>query len=126
MNVTNGPTIWAGDGSPRVGPTSIPGYYDFNTLTYGITHGTHRTHTAHTQHIHSTYTAHTPHTHGTHIAHAHLRHHPQYPYSANPSLGFMPILGLRAGHIRIRRHAYTWTRCACMDALRMRPCSIVR
>ena len=69
MNVTNGPTIWAGDGSPRVGPTSIPGYYDFNTLTYGITHGTHRTHTAHTQHIHSTYTAHTQHTRRTHTAH---------------------------------------------------------
>eukprot|EP00040_Diaphanoeca_grandis_P013087 m.66162 g.66162 ORF g.66162 m.66162 type:complete len:824 (+) comp23656_c0_seq1:236-2707(+) len=39
MNVTNGPTIWTGDGSPRVGRTTIPGYYDFNTLSYGITHG---------------------------------------------------------------------------------------
>jgi hypothetical protein len=38
-NITNGPTIWAGDGSPRCGPTNIKNYYDFNTLTYGITHG---------------------------------------------------------------------------------------
>ena len=39
INVTNGPTIWTPDGSPRVGPTRIAGYYDFNTLNYGITHG---------------------------------------------------------------------------------------
>jgi dimethylglycine dehydrogenase len=38
INVTNGPTIWTGDSLPRCGSTRIPGYYDFNTLTYGITH----------------------------------------------------------------------------------------
>lgn len=32
----NGPTIWTGDSLPRCGRTAIPGYYDFNTLTYGI------------------------------------------------------------------------------------------
>jgi dimethylglycine dehydrogenase len=36
INCTNGPTIWTGDSMPRVGRTSIPGYYDFNSLTYGI------------------------------------------------------------------------------------------
>ena len=30
---TNGPTIWAGDAMPRCGPTHIPNYFDFNTLT---------------------------------------------------------------------------------------------
>jgi len=35
-SVVNGPTIWTGDGLPRVGRTAIPGYYDFNSLTYGI------------------------------------------------------------------------------------------
>lgn len=34
--VINGPTIWAPDSLPRIGLTSIPGYYDFNSLTYGI------------------------------------------------------------------------------------------
>lgn len=37
-SVVNGPTIWAPDSLPRCGRTSIPGYYDFNTLTYGIAH----------------------------------------------------------------------------------------
>ena len=36
INVTNGPTIWTGDSLPRCGPTPINGYYDFNSLTYGI------------------------------------------------------------------------------------------
>ena len=35
-SVVNGPTIWTGDGLPRIGRTKIPGYYDFNSLTYGI------------------------------------------------------------------------------------------
>mmetsp|Transcript_34570 Transcript_34570/g.75711 ORF Transcript_34570/g.75711 Transcript_34570/m.75711 type:complete len:866 (-) Transcript_34570:195-2792(-) len=39
INTTNGPTIWTGDSLARCGRTKIPGYYDFNTLTYGITHG---------------------------------------------------------------------------------------
>ena len=34
--VINGPTVWTGDSLPRVGLTSIPGWYDFNSLTYGI------------------------------------------------------------------------------------------
>ena len=34
--VINGPTIWTGDSLPRVGASSIPGWYDFNSLTYGI------------------------------------------------------------------------------------------
>lgn len=37
-SVVNGPTIWAPDALPRCGRTKIPGYYDFNTLTYGIAH----------------------------------------------------------------------------------------
>eukprot|EP00633_Aureoumbra_lagunensis_P005251 CAMPEP_0197317982 /NCGR_PEP_ID=MMETSP0891-20130614/49209_1 /TAXON_ID=44058 ORGANISM="Aureoumbra lagunensis, Strain CCMP1510" /NCGR_SAMPLE_ID=MMETSP0891 /ASSEMBLY_ACC=CAM_ASM_000534 /LENGTH=1265 /DNA_ID=CAMNT_0042808215 /DNA_START=89 /DNA_END=3887 /DNA_ORIENTATION=- len=37
-SVVNGPTIWAPDSLPRCGRTQIPGYYDFNTLTYGIAH----------------------------------------------------------------------------------------
>ncbi|KAJ8603772.1 hypothetical protein CTAYLR_000328 [Chrysophaeum taylorii] len=37
-SVVNGPTIWAPDSLPRCGRTRIPGYYDFNTLTYGIAH----------------------------------------------------------------------------------------
>ena len=37
-SVVNGPTIWAPDALPRCGRTEIPGYYDFNTLTYGIAH----------------------------------------------------------------------------------------
>eukprot|EP01063_Lacrimia_lanifica_P029277 TRINITY_DN442_c0_g2_i1.p1 TRINITY_DN442_c0_g2~~TRINITY_DN442_c0_g2_i1.p1 ORF type:complete len:1298 (+),score=497.22 TRINITY_DN442_c0_g2_i1:111-4004(+) len=37
-SVVNGPTIWTGDSLPRCGRTPIPGYYDFNTLTYGIAH----------------------------------------------------------------------------------------
>ncbi|GAB5357265.1 hypothetical protein AAMO2058_000359200 [Amorphochlora amoebiformis] len=36
QNVTNGPTIWKADSLARVGGTSIPGYYEFNSLTYGI------------------------------------------------------------------------------------------
>lgn len=35
-SVVNGPTIWAPDSLPRCGRTRVPGYYDFNTLTYGI------------------------------------------------------------------------------------------
>ena len=35
-SVVNGPTIWTGDGLPRIGRTKIPGYFDFNSLTYGI------------------------------------------------------------------------------------------
>eukprot|EP00656_Telonema_subtile_P026467 TRINITY_DN2843_c0_g1_i6.p1 TRINITY_DN2843_c0_g1~~TRINITY_DN2843_c0_g1_i6.p1 ORF type:complete len:487 (-),score=139.66 TRINITY_DN2843_c0_g1_i6:535-1995(-) len=38
-SVINGPTIWTGDSLPRCGRTSVPGYYDFNSLSYGITHG---------------------------------------------------------------------------------------
>eukprot|EP00457_Paulinella_chromatophora_P001617 gb/GEZN01001619.1/.p1 GENE.gb/GEZN01001619.1/~~gb/GEZN01001619.1/.p1 ORF type:complete len:889 (-),score=152.49 gb/GEZN01001619.1/:126-2792(-) len=35
--VINGPTIWTGDSLPRCGPSpSVPNYWDFNTLTYGI------------------------------------------------------------------------------------------
>ncbi|GBG33309.1 Dimethylglycine dehydrogenase, mitochondrial [Hondaea fermentalgiana] len=34
--VVNGPTIWTGDSLARVGRTQIPGWYDFNSLTYGI------------------------------------------------------------------------------------------
>lgn len=34
----NGPTIWCGDGNPRVGRTNLPGWYDMNSLTYGIAH----------------------------------------------------------------------------------------
>eukprot|EP00468_Gymnochlora_sp_CCMP2014_P000687 CAMPEP_0167740864 /NCGR_PEP_ID=MMETSP0110_2-20121227/532_1 /TAXON_ID=629695 /ORGANISM="Gymnochlora sp., Strain CCMP2014" /LENGTH=815 /DNA_ID=CAMNT_0007624841 /DNA_START=154 /DNA_END=2601 /DNA_ORIENTATION=- len=36
QNVTNGPTIWTGDSLARVGGTRIPGYFEFNSLTYGI------------------------------------------------------------------------------------------
>lgn len=35
-SVVNGPTIWQGDSLPRVGRTAIAGWYDFNSLTYGI------------------------------------------------------------------------------------------
>lgn len=35
-SVVNGPTIWCPDGLARVGRSSVPGYYDFNTQTYGI------------------------------------------------------------------------------------------
>lgn len=38
-SVVNGPTIWTGDSLPRCGRSKIPGYYDFNTLTYGIAQG---------------------------------------------------------------------------------------
>uniref|UniRef100_A0A7S2WIX2 Dimethylglycine dehydrogenase n=1 Tax=Mucochytrium quahogii TaxID=96639 RepID=A0A7S2WIX2_9STRA len=34
--IVNGPTIWTGDSLARVGRTKIPGWYDFNSLTYGI------------------------------------------------------------------------------------------
>lgn len=34
--VINGPTIWTGDSLPRVGMSQIQGWYDFNSLTYGI------------------------------------------------------------------------------------------
>lgn len=34
--VVNGPTIWTGDSLARAGKTQIPGWYDFNSLTYGI------------------------------------------------------------------------------------------
>jgi dimethylglycine dehydrogenase len=34
--IINGPTIWTGDSLPRVGMNKIKGYYDFNSLTYGI------------------------------------------------------------------------------------------
>lgn len=34
--IVNGPTIWLGDSLPRCGATKIPGYFDFNSLTYGI------------------------------------------------------------------------------------------
>ena len=34
--VVNGPTIWTGDSMPRVGRSGTPGWYDFNSLTYGI------------------------------------------------------------------------------------------
>ncbi|KAH8068906.1 oxidoreductase [Aureococcus anophagefferens] len=37
-SVVNGPTIWAPDALPRCGRTEVPGYFDFNTLTYGIAH----------------------------------------------------------------------------------------
>lgn len=32
----NGPTIWTGDSLARCGRTHVDGYFDFNTLTYGI------------------------------------------------------------------------------------------
>jgi hypothetical protein len=35
-SIVNGPTIWTGDSLARVGRTKIPGWYDFNSLTYGI------------------------------------------------------------------------------------------
>jgi glycine/D-amino acid oxidase-like deaminating enzyme/phenylpropionate dioxygenase-like ring-hydroxylating dioxygenase large terminal subunit/glycine cleavage system aminomethyltransferase T len=38
-SVVNGPTIWTGDSLPRCGRSSIPGWYDFNSLTYGIAQG---------------------------------------------------------------------------------------
>ena len=34
--VVNGPTIWTGDSLARCGRTRLPGYYDFNSLTYGV------------------------------------------------------------------------------------------
>jgi len=34
--IVNGPTIWTGDSLARCGRTAIPGWYDFNSLTYGI------------------------------------------------------------------------------------------
>ena len=34
--VVNGPTIWTGDSLARCGRTNVPGWYDFNSLTYGI------------------------------------------------------------------------------------------
>lgn len=37
-SVVNGPTIWTGDSLPRCGRTLLPGYFDFNTLSYGIAH----------------------------------------------------------------------------------------
>jgi len=36
--IVNGPTIWTGDSLPRVGRTRLPGWFDFNSLSYGITH----------------------------------------------------------------------------------------
>ena len=36
QSVVNGPTIWTGDSLARCGRTRMPGYYDFNCLTYGI------------------------------------------------------------------------------------------
>lgn len=39
QSIVNGPTIWAPDSLPRCGRTRIPGYYDFNTLSYGIAQG---------------------------------------------------------------------------------------
>ena len=35
-SIVNGPTIWTGDSLARVGRTRVPGYYDFNSLTYGV------------------------------------------------------------------------------------------
>lgn len=37
--VVNGPTIWTGDSLPRCGRSSLPGWYDFNCLSYGIAQG---------------------------------------------------------------------------------------
>lgn len=34
--VVNGPTIWTGDSLARCGRTRVPGYYDFNSLSYGV------------------------------------------------------------------------------------------
>mmetsp|Transcript_17250 Transcript_17250/g.19620 ORF Transcript_17250/g.19620 Transcript_17250/m.19620 type:complete len:842 (+) Transcript_17250:84-2609(+) len=34
--IVNGPTIWTGDSLARVGRSTLPGWYDFNSLTYGI------------------------------------------------------------------------------------------
>ena len=34
--IVNGPTIWTGDSLARCGRTRLPGYYDFNSLTYGV------------------------------------------------------------------------------------------
>lgn len=36
QTVLNGPTIWTGDSLARVGRSTLPGWYDFNSLTYGI------------------------------------------------------------------------------------------
>lgn len=38
-SVVNGPTIWTGDSLARCGRTRLPGYYDFNSLTYGVAQG---------------------------------------------------------------------------------------
>jgi len=38
-SVVNGPTIWTGDSLARCGRTRVPGYYDFNSLTYGVAQG---------------------------------------------------------------------------------------
>lgn len=35
-SVINGPTIWTGDSLARCGRTHLPGYFDFNSLTYGV------------------------------------------------------------------------------------------
>ncbi|KAL1499075.1 hypothetical protein AB1Y20_013590 [Prymnesium parvum] len=35
-SIVNGPTIWTGDSLARCGRTRVPGYFDFNSLTYGI------------------------------------------------------------------------------------------
>ena len=35
-SIVNGPTIWTGDSLARCGRTKLPGYYDFNSLTYGV------------------------------------------------------------------------------------------
>jgi dimethylglycine dehydrogenase len=35
-SVVNGPTIWTGDSMPRCGRSALPGWYDFNSLSYGI------------------------------------------------------------------------------------------
>ena len=35
-SVVNGPTIWTGDSLARCGRTRLAGYYDFNSLTYGV------------------------------------------------------------------------------------------
>ena len=37
-SIVNGPTIWTGDSLARCGRTCLPGYYDFNSLTYGGLH----------------------------------------------------------------------------------------
>lgn len=34
--IVNGPTIWTGDSTARCGESALPGWYDFNSLTYGI------------------------------------------------------------------------------------------